>query len=407
MSAINSGAARGLSAVSAPGGHAAFEQFILAAPRAAKGWTVAHIDLANFGMINHVLGRRGGDKIIQQVGRTLQREAAFSWFHLGGDSWVGIAERRPQQIVLHQLAQLRAVVRREVVRSVGLDLRLDAFFGLAGGRDIQMVAQQAEIACREARRSGQRYVAFDDLVSFDADDGFVSRYMMGAPVSELVQLYRQCILYPGTAETFEVLSRHEGKSMARELMTMERLGLAVDFDLAIVQQALSLIAPDAPRHTLNLSNLTVRDSMALVDIIAMLHGRKNIAIEVTETAAVDEVRLVARAVELFRAAGIDVYLDDFGEGAASLSMLALPWSAVKLSRTICGEGAPSDVLQSVVALSKARKMQVIAECVETEAHKNHLMSLGIDGFQGFLIHRPEPIPVGCSIEAANKRCLNE
>lgn len=407
MTGIISGLARGLSAVSTPGGHAAFEQFILAAPRVAKGWTVVHFDLANFGMINHVLGRRGGDKIIQQVGRTLQREAAFSWFRLGGDSWVGISERRPQHIVLHQLGQLRAVVRREVVRSVGRELRLDAFFGLAGGRDIQMVAQQAEIACREARRSAQRYASFDDLVFFDSADGFVSRYMMGEPVADLVQLYRQCIHYPGAAETFEVLARHEGQSMARELMSMERLGLAVDFDLALVQQALSIIPADAPRHTLNLSNLTVRDSMALVDIIAMLHGRKNIAIEVTETAAVDEIRLVARAVELFRAAGIDVYLDDFGEGAASLSMLALPWSAVKLSRSICGEGVPSDVLQSVVALAKVRKMQVIAECIETDEHKNSLMALGIDGFQGFLIHRPEPIPVACSTEAASKRCLNE
>lgn len=407
MGAGSSSGSRGLSSVSSPAGLAAFEQFTQSAPRAAKGWTVVHVDLANFAMINRVLGRRGGDKILLQVGRALQREASFNWFHLGGDSWVGISERRPQQIVLHQLAQLRSTVRGEVAKSVGRAIRLDAYFGLAGGRNMLLVAQQAEIACREARRTTQRFLCFDDLPAFDADQGFVSRYMMGEPVSGLVQLYRQAIEYPGDGVAYEVLSRHRGQSMACELMTVERLGLAAEFDLALVREALSVIPGDGPRHTLNLSNLTVRDSSALVALISMLHGRKNIAVEVTETAAIEDIRPVSRAVEMFRAAGVDVYLDDFGEGAASLSMLALPWSAVKLSRTICGEGAPLDVLQSVVGLAQARKMQVIAECVETQHHKEQLMSLGINGFQGFYIHRPEPIPLVRDQASAAKRCHNE
>jgi len=88
-------------------------------------------------------------------------------------------------------------------------------------------------------------------------------------------------------------------------------------------------------------------------------------------------------------AGVAVYLDDFGEGAASLGMIDLPWQAVKLSRSVCGEQAPRDVLVAVVKLAKSRGMKVIAECIETKGHMEYLIGCGVDAFQGYYIHRPE------------------
>ncbi len=382
-------------------GRSAFERFV-STKKPVKGWSVVHMDIANFGLLNKVMGRAKGDMIIAILNESLIKDHRFFWFYLGGDAWVGVSERRHNLTVEHQVSELRKELKAVISKMLGALVRFDMFFGLSFGHGGQILAYQAECACREARRVGKWLLRGDDIQESLSENGFLNRYMMGGSIVELIQLHRQAIQYCDGSRHYEVLSRYQGGSMGAELAVMERLGLAVDFDISLLRAALAAIPEGWEKHTVNLSNITVCDLGAVSQIVEMLRGRKNIAVEITETAEIHEIQLVAGVIEMLRSAGIDVYLDDFGEGATSLSMLALPWSAVKLSKTICGRSCPQDILHSVISLAKARGMTVIAECVETEQHMASLRNLGVDAFQGFFFHMAEPIPLtGLSVEGVS------
>ena len=89
-----------------------------------------------------------------------------------------------------------------------------------------------------------------------------------------------------------------------------------------------------------------------------------------------------------RDAGVKVGLDDFGTGYSSLSYLrSFPLDFVKIDKSFIAElgaeGTAHAIVASVIDLSHALGMAVVAEGVETSLHLEQLTALGCDRAQGF------------------------
>ncbi|MFU2936726.1 bifunctional diguanylate cyclase/phosphodiesterase [Pseudomonas aeruginosa] len=388
---MNSMANLWLPAFSMPGsgGRAALVDFRRRAPESLRGWSVACIDLSNFRLLNKLLGPEGGDLILQVVGATLRDDGRHHWFHISGDVWIGVCERRDPRLMERQFNELRLKLRENVGAALSKPIRIDAVFGLASCQELSHAIDRAEGACRQAKLAGRRLQVVDSVKDdWEATD-LIDQFITGGTLEHLVELYRQRIRYLDGRSHYEILSRIGGESVGTAMVMIEQLGLVRDYDLMLLRMAVKAVPEDAPVHTVNFSSLTACDSGAMLEAVSILRGRHNIAIEITETAEVQNLAQVRRTVEMLAGAGVAVYLDDFGEGAASLGMIDLPWQAVKLSRSVCGEQAPRDVLVAVVKLAKSRGMKVIAECIETKGHMEYLIGCGVDAFQGYYIHRPE------------------
>jgi EAL domain-containing protein (putative c-di-GMP-specific phosphodiesterase class I) len=94
--------------------------------------------------------------------------------------------------------------------------------------------------------------------------------------------------------------------------------------------------------------------------------------------------------------GLKFSLDDFGTGYSSLSYLKrLPLDNLKIDhsfvRDILVDASSGAIAQTVMSLSQATGLSVIAEGVETEEQRVFLARLGCHAFQGFLFSRPVPI----------------
>jgi EAL domain-containing protein (putative c-di-GMP-specific phosphodiesterase class I) len=99
---------------------------------------------------------------------------------------------------------------------------------------------------------------------------------------------------------------------------------------------------------------------------------------------------------LLKAHGIGFSLDDFGTGYSSLAYLKrLPLDQLKIDRSfvrdILSDDSSSAIAQTIISLSRAMGLPVIAEGVETEEQKQSLIGLGCQSFQGFLLGRPVPL----------------
>jgi EAL domain-containing protein (putative c-di-GMP-specific phosphodiesterase class I) len=95
------------------------------------------------------------------------------------------------------------------------------------------------------------------------------------------------------------------------------------------------------------------------------------------------------------ALGVNFALDDFGTGYSSLTYLRrLPTSLIKIDqrfvRDMLHDADDFAIVESVIALAKSFKRDVIAEGVETIEHGSALLKIGCNLAQGYGIARPMP-----------------
>ena len=97
--------------------------------------------------------------------------------------------------------------------------------------------------------------------------------------------------------------------------------------------------------------------------------------------------------------GIYFALDDFGKGQSSFGYLQrLPVKYLKIDgEFIQGIDHKPDnfaITKAIHTLAHELDKLTIAEQVETETELACIKSLGVDFVQGYLLHTPEPIPMG-------------
>jgi EAL domain-containing protein (putative c-di-GMP-specific phosphodiesterase class I) len=102
-----------------------------------------------------------------------------------------------------------------------------------------------------------------------------------------------------------------------------------------------------------------------------------------------------RVLEEVKQLGVTVAIDDFGTGFSSLSQLRrLKVDRLKIDRAFVQEAQASEagatIAMMVVNLGRSLGLTVIAEGIETEEQRQHLLNLGCHEGQGWLFARPQP-----------------
>jgi len=118
-----------------------------------------------------------------------------------------------------------------------------------------------------------------------------------------------------------------------------------------------------------------------------------ISLEITEGILLDASTVVAEKLQAYKNAGIQVSLDNFGTGYASLAYLKkYQIDFLKVGRDfICNLSADSpeyELILAIIRIAHVLGMQVIAEGVETEEQRDLLLQAGCDYGQGFLFSKP-------------------
>lgn len=116
-------------------------------------------------------------------------------------------------------------------------------------------------------------------------------------------------------------------------------------------------------------------------------------LEITETAAIEDIASVAKIIAQCRTLGVSFALDDFGVGYSSLAYLRrLPVEVIKIDQSFIREMLHDDddkaLVLGVINLGRSFGLDVVAEGVETEEHGVQLLKMGCEIVQGYGISKP-------------------
>ena len=151
-----------------------------------------------------------------------------------------------------------------------------------------------------------------------------------------------------------------------------------------------------PERGLLFYNLHVRDlddETLYADDSPLASMASRVVLEITERAALDEVKDVQAKVARLRSLGYSIAVDDLGAGYAGLNSLAeLEPDVVKLDMTLVRDihHSPTKrkLVRSIVALCLDMEIQVVAEGVENIEERDCVVELGCDLLQGYFFARP-------------------
>jgi EAL domain-containing protein (putative c-di-GMP-specific phosphodiesterase class I) len=143
--------------------------------------------------------------------------------------------------------------------------------------------------------------------------------------------------------------------------------------------------------TLNVSGITATDPRWFNQIMQMLAEEKELTsrltVEITETAALNDLTETARFITGLRQLGCAVAIDDFGAGYTSFRNLrVLNVDMVKLDGSFCENLSTNRdnqyFVRSLIDLAQKFELKTVAEWVQTQEDAKLLKSWGIDYLQG-------------------------
>lgn len=406
--------------------HENVESLLLALPSSDyDGLCMALVDLDNFKQINDLHGHPTGDELLRQLA-TRFREA------FAGDPRVLIARTGGDEFSIYWT--LRG---EERARSLDLVARilscLDAPFQLGpGGRMVHSLSasvgvafapdhgttrpdlvRNADLALYRAKDLGRnRYHVYDD------DLGRVARERHRLAVdlraaferNELTLHFQPIVsLASNRVKAYETLLRwHDPQRRwvppPRIIAAAEETGLIDALgDWILTRAARTATGWDEDTIvSVNLSpaqaaagNLAERVRKILSDTGLPPH---RLQLELTESSLFDSDPSIVQALTELGKTGVRLALDDFGTGYSQLSyLLRFRISTVKIDRTFIGDSLTSrecnTIVKAIVAMARALGIAITAEGVETPEQLEFVRSIGCDTVQGYLLGRPQPMPL--------------
>ncbi|WP_233426706.1 putative bifunctional diguanylate cyclase/phosphodiesterase [Rhizobium mongolense] len=384
-----------------------------------NGLTLAilHIDLDRFKQINDTLGHRAGDAMLKHVARVLKDSVRASDFvaRIGGDEFVVLCtiESAPKK-----LSNMAARIIRELskpVRYEGHDCRFGASIGIAAesGKDLdaKQLLLNADIALYRAKGAGRNRHEFfskDARRTIIAAKRLSDEMLLGLERNEFIPFY-QLQFHAQTLEVagVETLARwrhpeHGLLTPGHFLTIAEDLDVVSAIDGLILEKGLADRAAWArdgfvtPKLSVNVSSRRLADPGLAKKLRVQKIEPGILSFELLESISLDDCDdAVLTNLRQFRKLGIDIEIDDFGTGHASIvSLLKLSPRTLKIDRELIRmlpqSAEQRKLVRSIIDIGRSLNILVTAEGVESMDHVRILSDLGCDMLQGYALARPMP-----------------
>ncbi len=384
-----------------------------------------YLDLDNLQLVNDTFGRSAGDEVIIRFARIVEellpKSAVLS--RLTGDDFC---------ILMTHTETDTALALAETIRASGSSLRY-----LEGDRSLQVTISIGIAECSTAQESVAKSLTNSRLACDAAKDHGRDRIEVFDTADQslirrqddlhLVAQIQQTIDENGfnlVAQPIDAFDENDSRPRYEVLLRMkdvdgehisskslfsaaERYNLMPQIDRWVISTTVARLAENRAAiegqnavFSINLSGQSLSDDDILEFIDEELEraGLEAgcIGFEVTESAAVSNLRKAQQLIDALHDRGCTISLDDFGAGLSSFAYLKnFRVDTLKIDGSFIVDIAENRISQSMVAaitqVAKVMNLNTVAEYVESEASQDLVRQLGVNFAQGHAVGRPQPL----------------
>jgi diguanylate cyclase (GGDEF)-like protein len=377
---------------------------------------VLMLDLDGFKLINDTHGHAVGDEALREfahrVSTILRGDNILA--RIGGDEFAIIMPKIDSLDDPTSLARRigSAVAEPFIIGNVTAELGVGIGIAIAPDNGIHLdeLVRRADRALYRAKAAGRSSARF-----FETEmDAHVERRIQlerdlrSAITSSCIMPYYQPLvsLDGNLIIGFEALARRQNGDMGFVppdvfIPIAEETGLISTLGDQLLRQACLDAGtwPDTFTLAFNISPVQLRDPTLGLRILSILgqtgFNPRQLEIEITETALVENIGVAQTVIDHLRQAGVRIALDDFGTGYATLSqLLSFHLDKIKIDRSFVSRLDKSEdsqvIVRAILGLAKGFGLTTTAEGVEDAGQLAFLKANGCTEGQGYLFSKAIP-----------------
>lgn len=391
---------------------AALRAYVCALIRDSVRFGLIRVDILDFAQAESIAGHEFADRVLAAVAERLATEGRVDLVATGDRGTFYVVDLRLKTATSAaptMNALLKLTSRRLEIGDVSLELSCAAgaaLFPFHGSATAALV-RAAGIACSAAASSPGTGALYNQGLDPDPRSltllGDLRRAISESTLGFALQAKRN--IRAGKICGAEMLVRwshplYGNLPPADFIPLAERGPVMGELTTYLIEKAIDLCTKwgeegFAIELAVNISANDLTDPAVVAGIRQRVKRHKaRLMLEITETAVMRDAEHSLQAVELLRAEGVRISLDDFGTGNASLTYLKqLRPDEVKIDRTfiahVTDSAADQAIVKSTIELAHSLGATVTAEGVEDAATLLWLEVAGADSAQGYFVGRPE------------------
>lgn len=385
-------------------------------PARNKALAFLHIDLDNFKEVNDLLGHAAGDEVLCRLAETLKDLLLEEDFiaRSGGDEFIAILQddSTAERSIGFSERLIRKLEHPVIVE--GRSISLGASVGIAlseeSTNDASDLLRNADQALYKAKRAGKNtYMVYDHQMSLQAASIRKTKEEIQFALEDggsFVPFF-QAQFYAGSLELAgaEALVRwHHPKrgilSPGEFLQYAEEMNCVAEIDRQVLLKSLATVNEwhetglALPRLAVNVSSDRLADPSLLFSLENFEDNVPSLSFELIESTFLDDTsEQVKKTLSQLQDLGIEMEIDDFGSGYASIaSLVNIRPKRLKIDKTLVSnvdtDMAMKSLVQSIIDIARTLEVEVIAEGAETPSQIKTLTAIGCDILQGYGLARP-------------------
>lgn len=374
------------------------------------------VGLDHFGVVNHALGHKIGDSILNEIAMRLARAlpAQTILARTGPDlfSWVITLPRGPEGTLT--LTKTCEGVQKALSAPLELahGITLMASIGCAlypdHAESAEQLLQASDTALhwtKEHGRRGMLKMYEPDMHKIDSGLLELNKDLHRALNQHQLELHYQPIvsLADNKLVGVEALARWrraDGSYLPPDQFIPvieggDLLRLFTDWTLTTVCRQMAdwrRRKIPVPYLSFNLSASQMRLGHIEEDILDRIREYgvpgSSLVVEITEGTLLDSLDSTHALLSRLRQQGLSVAVDDYGVGYASPNYLrTLPVDILKIDGSFLKDVPQSheatSLLNGIIEIGRSLQLKIVTECIETQEHAAYLNSRGVTGGQGF------------------------
>lgn len=397
---------------------------LLASPASqGRRFGLITVGLDHFSAVNHALGHKIGDGILDEIAERLAR-------NLPGDPM--LARTGPDQFSwITDIADGEAGTASLISRCEGLQKVLSAPLQLAEGvtlsaslgcalypdhaRSAELLLQASDTALHWTKEHGGRGLLklYDPTLRQIASSALeLNKDLHYAMDHGQLEFHYQPIVSLATnavlgVEALARWKRADGSYLPPDkfIPVVEGGDLLRPFTEWTIETACRQMADwrrrgiEVPYLSFNLSAAQMRLGRLYDDIVRHMQEAgvpgSALVLEITEGALLDSLDATHAILSRFRQQGLSVAVDDFGVGYATPNYLrALPVDTLKIDgsflKDVPQKKEATSLINGIIDIGRSLQLKIVTECVETHEHAAYLNSRGVTSGQGNWFSGPLP-----------------